>query len=119
MIYSQQEPLPFEQVESPKPISLSQPFVASLNSFIIDVDLLKWLYADKKIFGLMQYVYVALKIDYPRNSAPVIDIGKFCDKWGITELELDKAIVQLRSKDALERCEIQLELRLFDYGSDD
>lgn len=69
-----------------------------------------------KSMGLVQdrlYVYLALKLDYPSDFHPSINIELFCEDWKITESELAIAIAQLQKKGVLAPITAQLELELF------
>ncbi len=83
-----------------------------LMEYSIDRDELLHLRSEK-IIPTQFYVYLALKLSFPEQSNPSIDIEYFCGEWGLSETELASAITQLQKKRALRSMSRQLELELF------
>lgn len=110
---SEFKPVDFANAEPLHPIAMMKPLKIRMQSYIIDADRAAWL-LEKKIINKTLYVYFALKMDYPDDPNPDIEVGKFIEKWGLTSTDLDKAIATLQEKDALCRMSKQLELRFFD-----
>lgn len=81
--------------------------------YVIDQQLLLTLF-DRKIINLQAFVFFAIKIEFPGESHPEIDIYGFCDKWGITQASFYQAIAQLQKKEALAPIATQLQLSLFE-----
>lgn len=104
------EALPKEAVVMPhSPLTK----ISSPPEYVIDQALLLALF-ERKIINLQAFVFFAIKIEFPGESHPEIDIYGFCDKWGITQANFYQAIAQLQKKEALAPIATQLQLSLFD-----
>lgn len=57
------------------------------------------------------YIFFALQIDYSGKLNSTIDVNAFCERWGLNEGNLYKALGELRNKGIVVSIASHLELR--------
>lgn len=58
------------------------------------------------------YVFFALQLDFRGESNPEIDVSAFCDRWGLDEGDLYKALGELHKKGIVVAIASQISLQM-------
>ncbi|MEP0920148.1 hypothetical protein NC981_25475 [Leptolyngbya sp. DQ-M1] len=91
---------------------MAQQDPAAATSYLLDREELLQIRNLRLLTSDRDYVFFALRVDYPGELNPPIDMIAFCNRWELDEGDLYKALGDLRKKGIIVSISSHLNLQL-------